>query len=145
MTIETTTSAVETVASTVAQPAEIHYTKGIGAGTTHVKTVAKKAVKPVAKKATKLTTKKAAKIVIAAKKAAKIVKTPRVQHTYILSPKADLANFGTGQRLVIAKLIKKGATRADLSAKLPDVKPESIGWHLSMMVKDGEAKKVATK
>ena len=135
MTVETTTPAVETVASTVAQPAEIHYTKGVGAGTTHVK-AAKKSIKSVAKKAVKP---------VAKKTAAKKAVVTRTQHIFILSPKADLANFGTGQRLAIAKLIKKGATRADLIAKLPDTRPESIGWHLSMMVKDDEAKKVAAK
>jgi hypothetical protein len=132
MTVETTTPAIETTASTVAQPKA-------------VKPIAKKAVKPVkpvAKKATKLTTKKVVKKV--AKPVAKPVAT-RAQHTFILSSKADLADFGSGQRLAIAKLIKKGATRADLIAKLPDVKPESISWHLSMMVKNGEAKKVAAK
>ena len=84
-----------------------------------VKLVAKKAVKPVAKKPV----------------------TVRAQHTFTLSSKANLEDFGSGQRLAIAKLIKKGATRADLIAKLPAVSAANISWHLSMMIKNGEAKK----
>ena len=119
MTTETTMPAVKTLASTVAQPA-------------------KKAVKPVAKKAVKSVAKKAVKSV--AKKAVKSV-TVRAQHTFTLASKANLEDFGSGQRLAIAKLIKKGATRADLIAKLPDISAANISWHLSMMVKNGEAKK----
>ena len=135
MTAETTTPAVETIASTVAQPTK-KTTKKTTKKVVNTRPVvkaqpapkmprsnAKKAVKTVAKKAT----------------------TTRAQHTFILSPKADLANFGSGQRLAIAKLIKKGATRADLIAKLSDVSAANISWHLSMMVKNGEAKKVAAK
>ena len=118
MTIETTMPAVETLASTVTQPA-------------------KKAVKPVAKKIA-AAAKKAVKPVT--KKAVKPVAV-RAQHTFTLSSKANLEDFGSGQRLAIAKLIKKGATRADLIAKLPDVSAANISWHLSMMVKNGEAKK----
>ena len=91
--------------------------------------------KPTAKKAVKLVAKKAVKPV------AKKPVTVRAQHTFTLSSKANLEDFGSGQRLAIAKLIKKGATRADLIAKLPAVSAANISWHLSMMIKNGEAKK----
>ena len=124
MTTETTMPAVETLASTVAQP------------------VAKKPVKPVAKKAVKSVAKKATKKAVKSvtKKSIKPVAV-RAQHIFTLASKANLEDFGSGQRLAIAKLIKKGATRADLIAKLPDVSAANISWHLSMMVKNGEAKK----
>ena len=139
MTTETMTPAVETIASTEVQPIAKKAVKNA------VKSVAKKAanLNPVikAKPAPKLS-----KVVVkkTAKKTAKTA-TTRAQHTFILATKADLANFGSGQRFAIAKLIKKGATRTDLIAKLPDVSAANISWHLSMMVKNGEAKKVATK
>ena len=126
MTIETTMPAVETLASTVTQPAK----KAVKPVAKKIAAAAKKAVKPVTKKAVKPVTKKAVKPVAV-----------RAQHTFTLSSKANLEDFGSGQRLAIAKLIKKGATRADLIAKLPDVSAANISWHLSMMVKNGEAKK----
>jgi hypothetical protein len=169
MKLETTVTAPESAASTIAQPDEVHYTKGIGAGTTHTrkitdikpvikarpapklpksvkKTAVKKSTKKTAvKKSTKKTAVKKSTKKSTKKTAVKATQAPRALHTFILAAKADLADFGSGQRLAIAKLLKKGTTRAELAAKLPDVPVKSISWHLSMMVKNGEAKKTAAK
>lgn len=92
--------------------------------------------KPAAKKATKP----------AAKKATKTVKSvERKTNLFSLAAKAKVDDLGAGQRAAIAKILKKtgGATRAQLIAALPDVPPANISWHLSMMVGDKTAKKVA--
>lgn len=158
MTSETTVSAVETIASTV--PAT--KTNRTGISTKEYVAIGKKLVaESVAKKTAKPTTKKVVNmrpvikarpapkmpktVKSVAKKAVKAAAVPRAQHTFTLSPKADMATFGSGQRFEIAKLIKKGATRTDLIAKLPNVSAANISWHLSMMVKNGEAKKTAAK
>jgi len=103
------------------------------------KSVAKKAAKPVAKKSSKPVAKKATKLVT------KKLATPRASSIFTLTAKAAHEDFGTGQRFAIAKLLKNGATRAQLIAKLPDVPPANISWHLSMFVKSHLAKKTAQK
>ena len=105
---------------------------------------AKKATKPAAKKAAKPAAKKATKP--AAKKATKTVKSvERKTNLFSLAAKVKVDDLGAGQRAAIAKILKKtgGATRAQLIAALPDVPPANISWHLSMMVGDKTAKKVA--
>ena len=87
----------------------------------------------------------------AAKKAAKKVAAPaavRATNIFTLAPKTNvLTDFGLGQRAEIAKVLKKtnGATRATLIAKLPDVPPANISWHLSMMIAAKLVKKTAQK
>ena len=113
-------------------------TTAVNAATETTETTAKKAVKPAAKKAVKPATKKAVKP--AAKKAAE-----RKTSLFSLASKAKVEDMGSGQRAAIAKILKKygPATRATLIAKLPDVPPANISWHLSMMVGEGTAKKAA--
>jgi hypothetical protein len=109
-----------------------------------VKPVAKKAVKPVAKKAVKPVAKKAVKP--AAKKAAVVSVEPRKSSIFKLATKADITNtFGAGQRAEIAAALRatKGATRSTLATMLPAVKLTNISWHLSMMVADGTATRIA--
>jgi DNA-binding transcriptional ArsR family regulator len=82
----------------------------------------------------------------AAKKATKTVKSvERKTNLFSLAAKVKVDDLGAGQRAAIAKILKKtgGATRAQLIAALPDVPPANISWHLSMMVGDKTAKKVA--
>ena len=96
---------------------------------------AKKAVKP-AKKATKKAAKKVVKTAPA---------TERKTSLFSLASKVKVEDMGSGQRAAIAKILKKygASTRATLIAKLPDVPPANISWHLSMMVGEGTAKKAA--
>ena len=82
----------------------------------------------------------------AATKTAKVVGEVRRSNTFKLTAKKfDAEKFGAGQRAAIAKTLNKlgGATRAVLIAKLPDVSPANISWHLSMMVRDKLVKKAA--
>ena len=136
MTDTTTTTAVNAATETTAINAAVKPTA--------VKPTAKKAVKPTAKKAVKPTAKKAAK-----KAAKKVVKaapaTERKTSLFSLASKAKVEDMGSGQRAAIAKILKKygASTRATLIAKLPDVPPANISWHLSMMVGEGTAKKAA--
>ncbi len=120
--------------------------------TTAVKPTAKKAVKPTAKKAAKKAVKSTAKKAVkpTAKKAAKkTVKaapaTERKTSLFSLASKVKVEDMGSGQRAAIAKILKKygASTRATLIAKLPDVPPANISWHLSKMVGEGTAKKAA--
>jgi hypothetical protein len=102
----------------------------------------KSTVKKAAKKAAKKAVKKAAKKAV--KKAVKKAGAPRKAASYTLTSRAKIENMGDGQRAAIAKLISKQAlTRANLAVKLPDVPITNISWHLSIMVRDGLAKKVA--
>lgn len=145
--MENTTNAMSTIASTEAATKPGH--KMIN-GVDHVyqtsaqswvptKKSTKKSTKPVAKKSSKPAAKKTAKPV------AKKLATPRASSIFTLTAKAAHEDFGTGQRFVIAKLLKNGATRAQLIAKLPDVPPANISWHLSMMVDAKLVKKTAQK
>jgi hypothetical protein len=109
------------------------------------KSVAKKTVKPVAKKIVKPAAKKivkpAAKKIV--KPAAKLITAVRTSSIFTLTAKAAHEDFGSGQRFAIAKLLKNGATRAQLIAKLPDISPANISWYLSMMVGAKLVKKTA--
>jgi len=140
MTDTTTTTAVNAATETTA----VKPTAKKAVKPTAVKPTAKKAVKPTAKKAVKPTAKKAAK-----KAAKKVVKaapaTERKTSLFSLASKAKVEDMGSGQRAAIAKILKKygASTRATLIAKLPDVPPANISWHLSMMVGEGTAKKAA--
>ena len=112
-----------------------------------VETVAvpKYAAKPTIEKP-ESTVKKVVKKVVkkAVKKAVKTTGAPRKAASYALTSRAKIEKMGDGQRAAIAKLISKQAlTRASLATKLPDVPVANISWHLSIMVRDGLAKKVA--
>ena len=90
----------------------------------------KKVVKKAVKKAVKKVVKKAG--------------APRKAAAYALTSRAKIEKMGDGQRAAIAKLLSKQAlTRSSLATKLPDVPITNISWHLSIMVRDGLAKKVA--
>lgn len=132
--MENTTNAMSTIASTEAATKSA---KPVAKKSS--KSAAKKSTKPVAKKSSKPAAKKTAKPV------AKKLATPRASSIFTLTAKAAHEDFGTGQRFVIAKLLKNGATRAQLIAKLPDVPPANISWHLSMMVDAKLVKKTAQK
>ena len=154
MTTETMTSTPATIASTVAQPATIASTVAQPVAVKATKPVAVKATKPVAVKATKPAVKKpvavkAAKPAVKKAVAKPAVKkaepktTPRAANVFTLTAKAANEDFGSGQRFEIAKRIKKGMTRAQLIAALPDISPANISWYLSMMVSAKLAKKTA--
>ena len=121
----TTKPAAEKTVKPAAKPAAKPVTKKI------VKSAAKKTVKPAAKKIVKPAAKKTVKPVV------------RASSVFTLTAKAAHVDFGSGQRFAIAKLLKNGATRAQLIAKLPDISPANISWYLSMMVGTKLVKKTA--
>ncbi len=124
-----------------------------------VKSATKKAVKPAVKKAVKKAGKPAVKkpaikkagkpaIKKAIKKVAKMTEAvARKTNIFTLGAKVDIDELGTGQRVAIAKMLKKtgGATRAALIAALPDISPANISWHLSMLISSKLVSKTSQK